>query len=188
MPMRFHSRILPLVLLVLLPTGAAAQNAARNGPETEGPDAAAAMQQLAFLEGEWEGTGRMAMGPGDASEFSIRETARWGAGKSVLVLDGLGVERLPDGTQRPVHQAFAVLSWDPASRAFRVRAYRAGGGEVEAVPDVTDHGLVWGFTDPRGARIRFTVTVEDGVWHEVGEFSRDGATWQQFLEMELERR
>lgn len=27
----------------------------------------------------------------------------------------------------------------------------------------------------------------NGAWHEVGEFSRDGATWTQIMEMRLRR-
>jgi hypothetical protein len=163
--------------------------AALAGPVTaQQPTVAAEMQRLAFLEGQWEGTGWMVMGPGGRKEFSIRESARWGAGGNVMVLDGLGVEKLADGSERPVHQAFAVISWDPAASVFRLRAYRAGGGEVEDAPVVSDNGLVWGFREPRGGHIRFTVRFADDTWHEVGEYSQDGATWQSFLDMRLKRR
>lgn len=152
------------------------------------PAAAPEMRRLAFLEGVWEGTGWMVMGPSGRKEFSIRESARWGAGGNVMVLDGLGVEKLGDGSERPVHQAFAVISWDPAASVFRLRAYRAGGGEVEDTPAVSENGLVWGFREPRGGHIRFTVRFTDDTWHEVGEYSPDGATWQSFLDMRLERK
>ena len=152
------------------------------------PAAAADMQRLAFLEGQWEGTGWMVMGPGGRKEFSVRESARWGAGGNVMVLDGLGVEKLEDGSERPVHQAFAVISWDPAAAAFRLRAYRAGGGEVEDAPVVGGHGLVWGFRDPRGGHVRFTLRFTADNWHEIGEYSPDGAAWTPFLEMRLARR
>jgi hypothetical protein len=81
----------------------------------------------------------------------------------------------------------AVLSWDPAGSRFRIRAYRAGGGEVEDTPSVTENGVVWGFDDPRGGHVRFTLRLVDDVWDEVGEFTPDGITWQRFLEMRLTR-
>jgi hypothetical protein len=152
------------------------------------PDASAELKRLAFLVGEWEGNGWVTMGPSGRHEVSIRETARWAAGGTVLVLDGLGVERRADGTERPVHQAFAVISWDPTASHFRIRAYRADGGEVEDNPVVTEQVVVWGFRDPQAGQVRFTLRLDNDTWHEVGEFSRDGSNWQQFMEMRLRRK
>lgn len=46
---------------------------------------------------------------------------------------------------------------------------------------------MWGFEDPRAGRIRFTLDIDEHEWHEVGARSVDGATWEPFLEMRLER-
>jgi hypothetical protein len=36
--------------------------------------------------------------------------------------------------------------------------------------------------------VRFTMNLTDaGQWHEIGEFSMDGATWRQFLDFTLTR-
>lgn len=145
------------------------------------------MRRLAPLVGEWEGTGWVQLGPNGRQPFTVHESARWAAGGTVLVLDGLGLTKLDDGSERPAHEAFAVVSWDPAGGRYRMRAYRAGAGEVEDTPTVSDGGLVWGFSDPRGGRVRFTLSFDDRGWHEVGELSPDGVTWRPFLEMHLER-
>jgi hypothetical protein len=145
------------------------------------------MKRLAPLVGEWKGTGWVEIGPAPRHEFAVRETARWAAGGTVLVLEGLGLERQPDGSERAVHQAFAVVSWNPHEGNYRIHAFRAGGGEVEDSPVVSEHGLVWGFDDPRAGRVRFTIDFAGDVWHERGEISADGTSWRPFLEMRLTR-
>jgi hypothetical protein len=147
-------------------------------------EARARMAPLGVLVGEWEGSGWYRMGQAEAQEFAQRETVRWAAGAEVLVIDGLG----KDGEGNPVHQAFAMVSWDPLAGAHVMHAYSAGGGEVTDTPYVSADSLVWGFAEPRGGRIRFTIHVGEDAWREVGEYSPDGTTWYRFLEMGLRRR
>ena len=50
-----------------------------------------------------------------------------------------------------------------------------------------DGGFEWGFRlEERGVTIRFTIRFDEKRWHEVGETSVDGRTWNKFLEMTLE--
>ncbi len=175
-----HRRFVSSALALLL--GAAPVSARQAGPA-----GAQEMRRLAPLVGEWEGTGWVDAGPNGRQSFSVHESARWAAGGSVLVLEGLGTQKLDDGTERAVHQALGVVSWDAGAAAFSMHAYRAGGGEVSDAPTVRDGGLVWGFEDPRAGRIRFTLDIDEHEWHEVGARSVDGATWEPFLEMRLER-
>lgn len=150
--------------------------------------AADRMRQLDFLTGEWEGTGWIVMGPSGRHEFRQREVVRGVAGGTVLVIEGLGVSTEAGGGEEAVHQAFAVISLDMERDRFRMRAYRADGGEVDVEPTIGYGKLVWGFRDPRGPEIRFTVEVKGDTWHEIGEVSMDeGATWMQFFEMTLRR-
>jgi hypothetical protein len=81
-----------------------------------------------------------------------------------------------------------VIWWDPAASRFEMFAMRAGGPPIRTQPTVEENRLVWGFQD-RGATIRFTLTrTPAGQWHEVGEWSTDGAAWTQFFEMTLTRK
>lgn len=178
---------LTVLVLSLLPQAAGAQSQRPGGSSRE----EATLRGLAPLEclvGEWEGTGWMDRGPAGRSEFAIHESARWVAGGTVLVLEGLGTRRLDDGSERTVHEAFAVLTRSADGAGLRIRAFRAGGGEVDAQPALHQDGLSWGFDDPRAGRIRFTVRCSESTWQEVGEVSRDGTSWTRFLEMELTRR
>jgi hypothetical protein len=38
-----------------------------------------------------------------------------------------------------------------------------------------------------GGRIRNTALYTGDEWHEIGEFSRDGTTWTQIMELRLRR-
>jgi hypothetical protein len=159
-------------------------------PAAQAPAAAAlaAMQRLDFRVGSWEGEGQMRRGPGEPKPVHVTERITGKLGGQVLLLEGLGTVPGPEGGEPiVVHQAFGVLSYDPASGEYRLRAFTAEGRSVDADVEVGDERLVWGFETPRG-RVRYTLALdEQGRWHEVGEFSPDGATWSSFFEMTLER-
>ena len=177
--MRLQLPILLIALLLLwLPSAAQAQSASI---------AAAHLDRVGFLEGRWEGTGWIDLGPAGRHEFRQQEEVRRTAAGAVMVIEGEGVESLPQGGERQVHNAFAVLSWDPGAERYRIRAWRGDGAEVEDSPEIAASSLVWGFQGPHGPQVRFTVRIVDEVWHEVGEHSMDGETWRPFLEMHLRR-
>lgn len=160
----------------LTATPLAAQAAARAVEPTK-------MQPLEWLVGRWIGTGSMMAGPGESHEAVVKESATRHAGGHVLMLEGLGTA---DGAV--VHDAFAVIWYDPEKSTHRMRGFRANGHVLETDVTVTDKRIVWGFQQPRGGHVRFTITLTaDGKWHEIGEYSGDGATWQQFMQMTLSR-
>ncbi len=51
-----------------------------------------------------------------------------------------------------------------------------------------DGAFVWSMTHPQAGRVRYTIRVDAGRWHEVGESSRDGISWSRFFEMGLARK
>lgn len=160
----------------LMTTRLTAQAAARAVEPTK-------MQSLEWLVGRWTGAGSMMTGPGTSREAVVKETATRHAGGHVLMLEGLGTA---DG--EVVHDAFAVIWYDPEKATHRMRAFRANGHVLETDVAVTDTRIVWGFQQPRGGHVRFTISrTDEGKWHEIGEYSGDGATWQQFMQMTLSR-
>jgi hypothetical protein len=170
-----------LVLALAAAAGALPLAAQASAPVT-------AMQQLDWLVGEWTGMGTMAMGPSQQHEGSIVERATRHAGGHAITLEGLGKAAQASGDSIVVHNAFAVLWYDAEAKAFRMKAFRATGHTVDPEIAVSEGKIVWGFTDPRAGRIRFTVThLPDDRWHEVGEASRDSTTWTKFFEMNLTR-
>lgn len=148
-----------------------------------------AMKQLDWLVGEWRGTGSSMTGPGQQHQSGVTERATRHAGGHVLVLQGVGkAAGAPGADSIVVHDAFGIIWHDRESGKFMMKAFRSTGEVVDSEMQVGDGTIVWGFADPRGVQIRFTVSrTPEGRWHEIGEASRDGAGWMQFMEMTLDR-
>jgi hypothetical protein len=150
--------------------------------------APAEMKKLAFLAGKWEGTGSLRRGPGEQAQAKVTEVATFKLQGSVLLLEGRGVAKTPEGADLVVHDALAVLSFDRVKNRFVIRTYRAGGEMLEPEIEVADRKIIWQFDEPRAGRIRFTLTVgDDGLWREIGEASRDGKNWFPFFGMQLKK-
>lgn len=181
------ARSLTLLASALL---AATPALAQTSGSTPAPSPAAitALHRLDFLLGEWEGNGWIRTGPGEPATFRQHESVRASAGGTVIVIDGSGTSTRASDQGRVVHQAFAVLSFDPQKHGLRMRAYRADGVELDGDPVVSADTLVWGFAVAPGMRVRFTIgKAPDGAWHEVGHLLRDGAPPSQFFETTLRK-
>jgi hypothetical protein len=167
-----------LTTLSILPAPLVAQPRVDPGPAIE------AVAKAAFLEGDWAGEGWVQMGPGPREEFTQTETVTSMLDGAVLLIEGLG--RSKDGeTTDKVHHALAVISFDPVGNHLVFSSYVAGRPRLDLVPEVVPNSFKWGFSPPGGGEIRYSIVVEGGVWHEIGEYSRDGESWSQFFEMHL---
>ncbi len=167
-----------LTTLSILPAPLFAQ------PRVDPEPAIEAVAKAAFLEGDWAGEGWVQMGPGPREEFTQTETVTSMLDGAVLLIEGLG--RSKDGeTTDKVHHALAVISFDPVGNHLVFSSYVAGRPRLDLVPEVAPDSFKWGFSPPGGGEIRYSIVVEGGVWHEIGEYSRDGESWSQFLEMHL---
>lgn len=148
------------------------------------------MSKLDFLVGEWKGEAWVQMGASVKREYILQtEKVQSKLGGKVLLIEGLGCEKREDGTAgKIVHDALAIVSWDPQKKQHRFNSYVVGRPGVDTTIDVGDKTAVWGMTTPQGSRIRYTIRLTDnGEWNEIGEFSRDGEKWSKFFEMNLRR-
>jgi hypothetical protein len=172
--------LLALALLALaLPAVAPAQG--RPDPEALLAAQREAMAKLAMLDGEWRGTAWTITPSGE--KHTITQTERVGPmlGGSVRVIEGRGYEA--DG--RVGFNAFAVISYQPDKQAFSMRSY-AGGHSGDFAVTPTADGFTWEI--PAGPMtIRYTATVKDGRWREVGDRIAPGKDPVRFLEMDLAR-
>ena len=138
------------------------------------------------LVGEWEGKAWIVMGPDGRHDVQQRETVATAAGGTVITVRGLGVEKLPDGSERTVHDAYAIIHLDHDGTTPLMRAFTAYNWmDMDLV--VNDAGYTWRMDDPRAGKIRYEMHLdEQGRWVEQGFASRDdGKTWNQFFEMTL---
>lgn len=169
--------LLPVILL-------AAPLTAQANP-TPSPDKLAVFRQLI---GEWEGEA-WSMRPEGRVSVRQREWVSTEAGGTMIVVRGLGVATI-NGTERPVHQAFAVIHHNHERTGVMMRAFTAEGHWLDPEILPTAKGYTWYMTDPRIGKIRYDMVLdEQGRWVENGFFSRDdGKTWAPFMGMVLTKK
>lgn len=173
---------LPALLLVLtmhLPAVRAVAQA---------PDPAAAQASIArldFMVGRWRGPAWQQRGA-ERVQTQMFEVVERKLGGAVLLVEGRGTIPVAGGEDRVVHHALGVVSFDPASGTYTLRSWLATGQSGDFALTLIDGGVQWTREVP-GGRVRNTARYTKDEWHEIGEFSRDGTTWMQIMEMRLRR-
>jgi len=176
-----------LLLTLLLGSAAAAQppappSAASFVPHDPAARLAAqreAMKALAFMDGAWRGRART-----DAMPAGFIHTERVGPllDGTVRLVEGRSYDE--KGTTR--FNAFAIISYDPARRAYSMRSYAmgyAGDFPLTVRPD----GYSWTQPAGPGAVIHYTATVTGTEWSEVGERSAGSEPPRKVFEMRVRR-
>lgn len=147
------------------------------------------MQDISFLQGEWKGDGWIQLESAGRSTFDQSEKIYWKLDSTLLIVEGVGINKTEGKAPDTAHLAYAVLSWNEPDSSYHMRAYRSTGEFVDAPAElVNDSTFVWYFEIPHYVMTRYTVTVSGGnTWHEIGEHSGDGSSWTKFMEMTLRR-
>ena len=140
-----------------------------------------AMRTFAMLDGLWRGPATALQR--DGSRLSFVQTERIGPflGGSIKVIEGRGYD--DDGRVR--FNAFGIVSFDPATRAYSMHSHAMGHvGDFAFV--ATGDGYRWEI--PLGAAtIRYVATVKDDELHEVGDRIVEGSEPLRIFEMRLKR-
>jgi hypothetical protein len=140
-----------------------------------------AMAPLAAMDGVWRGTAWTITREG---RHNVVHTERVGPflGGSIKVVEGRAYQA--DGSVG--FNAFGIISFDPAARAYTLHSY-AMGHKGDFPLTILPGGYVWEVPAGPGAKIRYTATIGDGKWREVGDrIVGDGAPMRIF-EMNLTR-
>jgi hypothetical protein len=153
----------------------------------QGPDVASiaaqkeAMKSLVWMNGVWRGPAWTILPSGEKHEVTQTERIGPFLDGGVKVIEGRGYNA--DGTVG--FNAFGTVSFDPAKKAYTLHSYALGYvGDFVLTPKAD--GYVWEI--PAGPMtIRYTATVKDGAWKEVGERVAPGQPPVQFFEMNLKR-
>jgi len=140
------------------------------------------MRKLDILKGTWVGDAK-GVGP-DGKPYTVRQTERVGSmlNGDVLVIEGRGYKS--DGSL--AFNAFGTVSADAKTGTYDFKAYaqgRSGNYRMEALPN----GVVWELAAGPNATVRYTITIEDGVWREVGQYLAKDQPPRQIIEMTLKR-
>ncbi|MCC9656411.1 hypothetical protein [Rhodopirellula halodulae] len=146
-----------------------------------------AMKKLKFLTGVWEGEGSIEFG-GRRSKFHGRETVELKIGGLALLIEGVHKMNLPNGEERVIHNALGLITYNPESKDFQFIAHLSNGRSGTYKAMLTDENtLQWTLSDSPVGKMRYTINVNDGKWHEIGEISEDGKGWVPFFEMQLSK-
>jgi hypothetical protein len=145
------------------------------------------LERLTFMVGEWQGTGWMMTQTGKIFN-DVWENIECKLDCHVFAVDGLGT--MTDsitGETTVTHDAFGIISYNPEAEAIQLRAYKEDSVTVSYIDFIEDRIIRWGFETP-GGFVRFTTDFSvENKWSAIGEFSRDGQSWMQFLETQLTR-
>ena len=153
----------------------------RPDPAAAIADQRKAMAPLAYMDGVWRGPAWIILPSGE--KHTITQTERIGPflDGSIKVFEGRGYEA--DG--KIGFNAFAVISYNPASRAYSLHSYAEGQvGDFAFKPNAD--GFVWEIS-AGPMTIRYTAVVKDGAWREVGDRILPGREPVRFFEMNLKR-
>ena len=139
------------------------------------------MTKLSAMDGVWRGTAWTVLPSGE--KHTLVQTERIGPflDGSIKVVEGRGYE--PDG--KVAFNSFGTISYNPAKEAYMLHSY-AMGNVGDFVLTLTSDGFYWEI--PAGPMtIRYTATIKDGTWHEVGDRIIPGQDPVRFHEMNLKR-
>ncbi|WP_420478849.1 DUF1579 domain-containing protein [Brevundimonas sp. FT23028] len=136
---------------------------------------------LDFMDGEWRGTATTTM-PGHTTVLAQTERVGSLLGGSVKLIEGRGYAA--DGSTQ--FNAFAILSWDERAGRYLFRSY-ANGYTGEYPFERTDNGFRWEMPAGPNAMIKYVAVVENGTWHEVGDYVAEGQPPRRFIELRLTR-
>ena len=145
------------------------------------------MQKMSFMIGEWQGEGWV-MTPGGKEFSSVNEAISYDLDSTVISLRGVGMAD-KGGVEVKVHDAIGVLYFDPFQRKFGMSSWISKGMHTDANVELLGEGkLKWWFEAGPAGTIRYTMTIANNEWVEIGEMSQDGENWRQFFEMTLKRK
>lgn len=147
-----------------------------------------AMEPLQFMLGKWEGNS-WAMTREGKVESKINEHIYCKTDCNIMVAEGLGTKVDPETNEIIiVHDAYGVMFVDPETKKLTLRAYKDNKISISEIKLIADKIVRWEMTIPNQGTARFTSDYsQKNKWVEIGEFSKDGENWMQFLGMELTR-
>ncbi len=140
-----------------------------------------AMRPLARMDGVWRGNAWAILRSGE--RHAITQTERIGPflDGSIKVVEGRGY----DADGKVSFNAFGVISYDPATKAYTLHSYAQGrAGDFPLT--LTADGYAWEI--PAGPmKIRYTAVIKPDSWREIGEQIAPGKEPVQFFEMNLKK-
>lgn len=141
-----------------------------------------AMKALSMLDGEWRGPEKSLRNDGNWHEMVQAERVGTMLDGTVRVLEGRGYEKNGELS----FNAFAVISYDPDTKAYTMRSYSGGrAGDFPIVPTPT--GFSWEIQAGPEMKIAYEAIVKNGVWTETGMRIPKNGPPVKFIEFSVTR-
>ena len=177
-----HLAALTVVLTTLaLTVGPAAVAQDRPDPAAAIAAQAEAMKALQAMNGVWRGSAWTLLPSGEKRTFTQTERIGPMLQGTLKVVEGRGY----DDQGALAFNAFGIISFDPATRAYSLRSY-AQGRTGDFALKLSDDGYAWEIA-AGPATIRYTAVLKDGTLREIGERLMSGREPLRIFEMSLTR-
>lgn len=143
------------------------------------------VDDLGWMIGKWQGEASNTQPGNKQTEFSQQEHIRWGAGQTVLVVDGIGTD---PKNQEVLFHATGLLYYSAESESYKLHSFTKDNRSIVAdFKMLGDKKAEWSFSVPTGTII-YKIDAEDGVWKENGYFQpKDSDAMYPFFEMKLNK-
>lgn len=172
-------RFAPILAFALLAAPAAAQ---APDPKARLSAQREAMGKLSAMDGAWRGTASSMTRDGGRHELVQTERVGPFLDGTVKVVEGRGYEK--DGSVG--FNALGVISFDPATGKYSMQSNAQGSSGTFPLWPTAD-GFAWEVPAGPNAKIRYTATLKDGTWHEVGDYVAGDRPPMRVIEMKLTR-
>lgn len=148
-------------------------------------DAEQAMEKLAFLVGNWQGTAQASTGPGQQVNLQQHETVEYRLAGKMLLIEGMGYEE-----EKLVFNALAAITFNEQKQEYEMTSWLSTGQNTQAyLLDKGDKKFEWGFEIPQGGMVKYEISLNDqGQWVETGQYSPDGNQWHPSFSMLLDKK
>ena len=136
------------------------------------------VSKLAFLVGQWNGTGWMMNQDQQKHNFTQTENIQFKLDSTAILVEGEG-----KSNNVIIHNAMAIISFNVDSNNYSFHSYLQNrkGGQFKG--ELVGKKFIW-FPSSDS---RFVIEInKKGQWVEVGEFKQNGE-WQKFFEMTLDK-
>lgn len=140
-----------------------------------------ALARFAAMDGIWRGTAWVLLDSGEKENLTQTERIGPMLDGSIRVLEGRGY----DESGAVKFNAFGIISYDLMTKTYNFHSHAQGfSGNFALTP--TADGFIWEI--PAGPMtIRYTATIKDGTWTELGDRVMPGQDAIRFFEMNLAR-
>ena len=152
-------------------------------PAAAAPAPRSPLAALGWLAGRWEGAG-WTEHAGARHQFRGSERVEARLDGEALVIEGIHFAVMPDGQQRKVHHALAVLAVGPEGE-LRFETFLGGGRGGEFPARLDGETLIWEIPD---RQMRYEIwRDEQGRWVERGTVPGSGGERREVFGMVLQR-